>query len=140
MHWATQYIGRPWVSGARGPEAFDCWGLVRYVYGEHLNVLLPLYPYNAKDVLKVSGTMRTDLATQWQELDEPEDMCLVAMSARKLPHHVGLFLAVDGGLVLHCGEKQNVTCQTIDAIRQTTIYSSLRFFRYGALCNSNKSL
>ena len=28
----TRLIGLPWVAGARGPEAYDCWGLVRLVH------------------------------------------------------------------------------------------------------------
>ena len=27
-HWATDYIGKPWVVASDGPEAYDCWGLV----------------------------------------------------------------------------------------------------------------
>lgn len=31
---AVQFVGRPYVWGASGPDAFDCSGLVSYVYGQ----------------------------------------------------------------------------------------------------------
>jgi len=31
---AMQYVGAPYVWGASGPSAFDCSGLVSYVYGQ----------------------------------------------------------------------------------------------------------
>ena len=31
-HWATEYIGKPWERMARGPDTFDCWGLVYDIY------------------------------------------------------------------------------------------------------------
>lgn len=30
-HWAADLIGLPWEPGARGPNAYDCWGLVWHV-------------------------------------------------------------------------------------------------------------
>ena len=36
-------VGKPYKIGGRGPNAFDCWGLVRYVYKELLNIELPVY-------------------------------------------------------------------------------------------------
>ena len=39
----NRYVGKPWVSGGRGPDEFDCWGLVKYVmaneYDINLNVI-----------------------------------------------------------------------------------------------------
>ena len=37
---AMQYVGRPYVSGAAGPDAFDCSGLVQYVYAQ-MGISLP---------------------------------------------------------------------------------------------------
>ncbi|MDO4244213.1 MAG: NlpC/P60 family protein [Actinomyces sp.] len=41
---AMQYVGRPYVSGATGPEAFDCSGLVQYVYAQ-AGISLPRTSY-----------------------------------------------------------------------------------------------
>lgn len=40
-HWAARYIGLPWALGALGPNAFDCWGLVRHVELQHFGRALP---------------------------------------------------------------------------------------------------
>lgn len=37
---AMQYVGSPYVSGAAGPSAFDCSGLVQYVYAQ-MGISLP---------------------------------------------------------------------------------------------------
>ena len=40
-HWSSAYIGLPWELGAEGPDAFDCWGLARWVQREHYGRELP---------------------------------------------------------------------------------------------------
>ena len=44
MHWAEDLIGCPWVAGGRGPDAFDCWGLVRWCWGRHFGIEVPEIP------------------------------------------------------------------------------------------------
>lgn len=41
---AMQYVGSPYVSGAAGPNAFDCSGLVQYVYAQ-MGISLPRTSY-----------------------------------------------------------------------------------------------
>jgi len=42
-HWAARYIGLPWVLDAQGPDAYDCWALVRAVQRDHFGrTLAPL--------------------------------------------------------------------------------------------------
>lgn len=138
--WVNDYIGLPWVSGGREFPNFDCWGLVRDVYMKQLNTELDVYPYNVADLDPVTKTMVRamvrDLKQDWVELDEPEDLCLVTMSTHKVPHHVGIFLALDGGLVLHSGEHQSACCQTIRQLRHTQGFSSIRYFNHGTLHSS----
>jgi len=45
---ARREIGRPYVWGATGPWAFDCSGLVQYVY-RHVGVLLPRTTWGMMD-------------------------------------------------------------------------------------------
>ena len=49
---AMQYVGSPYVSGAAGPSAFDCSGLVQYVYAQ-MGISLPRTSYEQSQV----GTM-----------------------------------------------------------------------------------
>jgi cell wall-associated NlpC family hydrolase len=41
VHWSSVYVGKPWQLGAEGPDAFDCWGLARWVQREHYARELP---------------------------------------------------------------------------------------------------
>ncbi len=41
QHWANQYIGLPWLAGARRPDAYDCWGLFLAVQRCHFARDLP---------------------------------------------------------------------------------------------------
>ena len=101
IHFMTQYLGRPWVMDARGPDAFDCWGLVYWVYKTHLNVQLPAY------VTELATPIPTHPATitgkeqgkpAWSAVARPLEGCVVALSGNKAVHHVGIYF---GGLVYH---------------------------------------
>ena len=134
--WIDKYIGLPWVQGGREFPSFDCWGLVRDVYRSQLNINLPVHPYDTKDINKVASAILGDVRKSWVPIDEPEHLCVVTMSTSKVPHHVGVFLALDGGLVLHSGEHQNACCQTVKQLHQTQGFSSIKFVKHGSLCNS----
>ncbi|AXF52967.1 MAG: cell wall-associated hydrolase [Caudoviricetes sp.] len=41
MHWAIKYLGKPYVLGADGPYAYDCWGLARAIFKERLGLDMP---------------------------------------------------------------------------------------------------
>jgi cell wall-associated NlpC family hydrolase len=41
VRYATTLLGKPYQSAAKGPEAFDCSGLVYYVY-KHFDIKLPV--------------------------------------------------------------------------------------------------
>jgi cell wall-associated NlpC family hydrolase len=133
-HFATQYIGRPWRAGARGPNSFDCWGLVWYIYKTHLGVDLP----NFRGLDPVSDPLLcakkiNDQAhgPDWSPLPKPEDMCVVAMGIRYLTH-VGLYLAVDNGLILHCTYRQQVVAESPRQIAVAFRFGRMEHYRYGA--------
>ena len=133
--WVNSYIGLPWVSGGRVFPEFDCWGLVRDVYRKQLDVELNNYPYNTGELLFVAKEMIADLREDWVELEKPEDLCLVTMATKRAPHHVGIFLSLDGGLVLHSGEHQSACCQTVSQLKSTQGFNSIRYFKYGPIHN-----
>lgn len=134
-HWAEQYIGKPWVSGARGPDEFDCWGLVWWVYKQHYGLQLPLFP-GFNDVpatpLQVSGiigeTLR-DPELPWDRVLVPTCGCAVAMGIGKRFHHVGVWLDLDGGLILHAARKRNVVAQSLSAVQHLGM-SNIAFFQH----------
>lgn len=101
-HWADQYIGQPWAAGAQGPDAWDCWAFFRHVQATHYGVQVPLIiaPDYDDPIMLSELFVRHVERAYWLSINEPEDGCLVEI--RKPSLHVGLWLPVDGGGVLHC--------------------------------------
>jgi len=112
-HWAVDYIGKPWVKDAEGPDSFNCWSMVRFIYREQLGVDLPVVDVDALNLLAVARAFRDSEAYgDWAKVDQPQDFDGVAMSHAKDPHHVGIWLDVDGGGVLHCVQGVGVMFST----------------------------
>lgn len=131
QHWTTEYLGLSWVSGARGPDAYDCWGLLVKVYQERLQI--SLREHNA-DFSKVSICDReiADESAEWERLCIPEDMCAVALSKSvKFLHHVGIYLDIDGGLIMHSHETSGVVIQSVQELRN----QGWKRFEYYAHCH-----
>lgn len=132
-------IGKPWVSGARGPDAFDCWGLIYYVYRSFYGIELPEFPgvkeIGIREVVRVLRET-TDAGRVWTRLEKPEHLCGVAMASNRRFHHVGLWLDLDGGLVFHSNEGRNVTAQGLRDVRLHG-FNRIEFFRHAAFHNGN---
>lgn len=115
--WVTNYLGKPWENGARGPNAFDCWGLVYDVYKNVLNKQLPIHPgADAKNRFKVNSLICLH-KTSYIQLQEPEDFCIVLMYQNKVSHHVGLYIEKH---ILHSQDGVGVTASTIPNLTSST--------------------
>lgn len=102
MHWAFNYLGLPWVSGHEGPTSFDCWGLVRYVQKQHYGRDLSSIHVDADNVRAVVHAFNgNDERNRWHKVDAPKDGDCLLLSQSEEPTHVGVWLDVDGGGLLH---------------------------------------
>jgi cell wall-associated NlpC family hydrolase len=130
-HWAHGYIGRRWVSGARGPDTFDCWGLLWYVKRKHYGQDVPEYPgIDAASLGIVTGLIDSGAKQgDWEQLLFPIDGCAVGMSRGRRLHHVGIYVDVDGGLVLHAHDRARVLAQSIPSLRNAG-YRRIEFFEH----------
>lgn len=118
-HWAESYLGRPWASGAAGPDAYDCHGVVRAVYRDIFGVVLPVVDVDALQPLAVRRAMRDYDYSAWMPLAAPEsEFDVVEMSHGNRPHHVGVWLEVDGGGVLTSVQGAGVIFQNMTSLRQ----------------------
>ncbi|ANK79859.1 MAG: hypothetical protein TEF_02925 [Rhizobiales bacterium NRL2] len=112
MHWAEELIGRPWQAGGRGAQAFDCWGLVRYCWREQFGIEVPEIPVDAADLRRVLDAFRDHPERRrWRLVAEPREGDAVLMRQSRHPVHVGLWLEVDGGGVLHAARRIGVAFQ-----------------------------
>ena len=119
MHWAARYIGKPYCVGARGPDTYDCWGLVREVYDTRFGIPLPAFPgvscHSPMSMIKkINEVMQHE---DWSEVSVPFDGCAVAMSQSTSYHHVGLFVEADGSKILHCFDGHSVMIDSVKRMR-----------------------
>ncbi len=118
LHWAFNYIGRPWVNGGQGPDEFDCWGFFRFIQLNHFNTNVPEYGINANDFRAVANKiMSAEERAKWESVVIPEQGCAVLMAHSKYPSHVGIWLDVDGGGVLHCTRGEGVVFSTLSSLK-----------------------
>ena len=104
MHWAAEYIGKPWRLGAVGPDAFDCWGLVRAVQLKHYAREMPAIAIgHGTDPVRVEKLTALLRHSPWQRAtgSDAQDGDVVEMRGGDGPH-VGIALDIGGAVgVLH---------------------------------------
>lgn len=130
MHWAAQYIGKPYEEGARGPDTFDCWGLLRAVYTDRYKIELPTLPgISTESVLGIHREIVNCMTHDWLTSFDPKDGYAVAMSQSHTWHHVGIYVEADGCKILHCWDKQSVVIDTMRALELRGMHK-MSFFKH----------
>lgn len=118
MHWATDLIGRPYRRGAHGPDAFDCWGLVRHVFAQIHGIEMPVIEVGQLDDAtpdNVAAIKRAAAVSGWKPSDDaqPRENDIVLMNGID-GRHVGVIVAANGALLLlHCMEQVGVCVQPL---------------------------
>lgn len=99
-HWAVALIGTPYRELGNGPDAFDCWGFTRHVQATHYGLPFPDIERHDGILLAAVFAAHPELR-DWVPVARPRDGDVVtsAVDGRK---HIGTWLDVDGGGVLHC--------------------------------------
>lgn len=93
----NRYIGLAWESGARGPQAFDCWGLLMDVRERYFGGGIPETPFGEATLQMYEDKMRSG---QWEIVSAPSHGDGVLLREESQPH-VGIYLDFDGGGILH---------------------------------------
>lgn len=127
MTWPLELIGKPWKAGARGPDSFDCWGLLAWVYKSRLGLDLPLMAELDPKNLQAVSSAFVAISRGWQELKRPRDLCAVAMSQNKAIHHVGIWIESEKG-VLHAMEKSCVIFQPLHSLASSG-FQTIKFYQ-----------
>jgi cell wall-associated NlpC family hydrolase len=97
-------VGQPYQEGARGPDAWSCWGLAWHLQREAFEIDLPFAPLGElMPHLAVTEVRRRFVASP-----VPVHGAIAAMTRAETPHHVGVYLALDGGVVVHALEGSGV--------------------------------
>lgn len=118
-HWATDYIGLPWEAGAKGPDVFDCWSLVAWVYKHHFSYILPDIPIADGHLKQLVLAFRNHPERErWCLTNQPKEGDAVLMRQSRHPIHVGIWVTIsptEQG-VLHCVKGNGVVFQTLSSL------------------------
>lgn len=122
-HWVSDYMGFKFENGGRGPEKFDCWGLYAHACREKWGVMIPSFPgIDAANTAAVGELMMAAAKSgEWVHIEKPVDGCAVAMGTAHVITHVGMYIDIDKGHVLHCRPKFGVVCQRICTMRNYSL-------------------
>lgn len=135
MHWATELIGKPWVFGAKGPDAFDCWGLARYVQSRQYGIEMAELGYGYTDWrASAIAVEKTEERQHWRIIKEPTEGDLILMARNKLPVHIGIWIRANREWgALHCIEGVGVTFNRA-GILSVMGWGGMQFFRHESKC------
>lgn len=124
----AQYIGIPWDAGAQGPDAFDCMGFFKHLQARHFGIDVPAIiapDYDDPSALSALFGAHQE-RRHWTRIDRPEHGCAVIVHR---PMHIGTWLDVDGGGVLHCVRGPGVIF-TADSAWRLSGFGRREFFRH----------
>lgn len=129
--WVAPWVGLPFRSKGRGPDAYDCYGLARAAVEARFGVLLPAYldGYDrAEDAAEVERVVAAALPA-WRAVardGEREGDLALMKTADGRPGHVALL--VGSGFLLEMLPHWHSVCPRLDsAIQRPRI---LGFFRH----------
>lgn len=113
-HWAAGYPGLPYRAGADGPDAFDCWGLVRHVFRHRFGIEFPpviVGDDGADNVKAIKQSARVSGMRPLPAGTPPAEGDIVIMRSR-VRLHCGVALELAGRVcVLHAAHECGVVRQ-----------------------------
>ncbi|CAK7070398.1 MAG: hypothetical protein KER_03096 [Kerstersia gyiorum] len=100
----NRYIGLGWRLGARGPDLYDCWGLLLHCRATYFTGGIPEVEFGdaARDL-----HLHKLRSGEWEIVKVPQHGDGVLLRDGNDPH-VGIYLDLDGGGVLHAAEGKGV--------------------------------
>ena len=125
----AKYIGIPWRAGAQGPDAYDCLAFFRLVQRAHFGIEVPAIIAPDYDdtaaLVELFGSHKE--RRRWHRVEQPRHGDSVMIHR---PMHVGTWLEVDGGGVLHCVRGAGVVFTT-DASWRMSGFGRREFYAFG---------
>ena len=116
----TEAIGKPWKVGARGPNSFDCWGLITWAYAAG-GIALPDWLYSARDcpaTLFEEG-IKESASSEFQRASDKAPASIVTLSVKGSVVHVAICM---NGLFYHtmlgcgvAGQAEHILRQRFDS-------------------------
>ncbi|MHB2265803.1 NlpC/P60 family protein [Aliihoeflea sp. PC F10.4] len=107
-------IGKPYVAGEMGPTRFDCYGLARQLQRDFWGRALPRFqlPGETGRFAVASAIAAHPERERWAETADPVDGAIVVMARQDCGFHMGCWVDLDGGLVVHTIEQTGVVANS----------------------------
>ena len=116
--WAALWGGIPYVDKGRGPDSYDCWGLICAIYRDQFGICLPSYDdtYRDGDDWTAIGTaVRAGLLEGWRRVVPPRAGDLLVLAIARRPWHCALML--DAVHFLHAAPGDSTVIDRLDSPR-----------------------
>lgn len=94
--WIAEYCGRPFAREADGPDAYDCWGLVRAVYRARFGIIVPAVehaPFAGPGALHAAADLPEVRAMPWREIPVESARAGDVLAYDLAELHVGLVVS-----------------------------------------------
>lgn len=125
----AKYIGLKWASGATGPDEYDCQGLVVHIQEKFYNKKMPDVKIDSDNLFAVvKAITKNEAWEKFEKIEKPEDGCLVKMFASEDPSHIGVYIDIDNGGVIHAIRNQGVIWDSMFVLKKT--YAQIEFWRF----------
>jgi hypothetical protein len=116
-HWAFDYIGKPWEVASAGPGSYDCWGLVVEIHKRFHNRDLQIISVEENNLRELIQTIDSHPERAfWDVIHNPMEGDIALMRQSRHPIHVGIWLDVDGGGMLHSMQGAGVIFQNLQSL------------------------
>ncbi len=131
----NQLIGLPWVANAKGPDAYDCYHLTRFVEHSLFGVEMPDVVVPADPGWKwiIDQIARHPERQRWQEVsydyksgNVPRDGSIVALGSTTQAAHIGVWFEPERS-ILHTDNPEGVVFQDMQTVRMRG-WQRQRFF------------
>lgn len=115
--WWNDYSRIQFLDKGRDRNGCDCWGLVRLIYKEQLNIDLPSYIYDYKntDEKELITSIIADHRDLFSTVDKPKPFDLVLLRMLNHPMHIGLVINKDS--MIHCHKDVNTTIEEFTSLK-----------------------
>jgi cell wall-associated NlpC family hydrolase len=115
-----KYIGKEYEAFARGPDKFDCLGLVIDIYKEVHSIDIFDHAYNNTHAFKENSEFYSieEKTGKWDEIISPAKYDLVVFDIGGYPVHVGVM--IDSKRFIHAHESCNIAVESIESVKWRT--------------------
>lgn len=113
MNRIVDLIGKEFKDGGRGPDEYDCWGLVTEVF-KRFSIEIPDYKISCEAKAEINGQINTERPKWLRCMGEMPVPALVVMMEQGVCNHTGVYIG--NGQFLHARERSGVAIESLESL------------------------